>query len=100
MTIEGWPYYVRPFTEVHWAYVLFFIAFIFVANFFFLSLITGVVVETMLAHHLKEDETLSKLLEERREQERMVLSERLIRQLRALNAEKDRGDLLSLQDYA
>jgi len=54
--IEGWPSYVRPFIHSsHAIYVPFFLAFICVANFFFLNVFTAVVVETVLAAHNEED---------------------------------------------
>jgi voltage-gated sodium channel len=94
MALEGWPSYVRPFTHEHWIYVPFLLVFIFVANFFFLNLLTAVVVETMLKKHGEEDAEDAG----RQEAKRIYLSMRLIRRLYALNADDDRGEVVLLKD--
>eukprot|EP00929_Paragymnodinium_shiwhaense_P014429 TRINITY_DN122338_c0_g1_i1.p1 TRINITY_DN122338_c0_g1~~TRINITY_DN122338_c0_g1_i1.p1 ORF type:complete len:465 (+),score=66.04 TRINITY_DN122338_c0_g1_i1:171-1565(+) len=54
-TLEGWMDYVRPLLVRHPFAVLAFLAFIFLANFFLLNLITAVVVENMLKAKDKEE---------------------------------------------
>lgn len=49
MTLEGWPDYCRPLMGKNWVWALVFIVFIFVSAFFFLNLVTAVVVDKTLA---------------------------------------------------
>jgi len=57
MVIEGWPDYVRPFLAAHhWQYVVFFLAFVFVSNFFLLNLFAAIVVDNMLLTQRKADD--------------------------------------------
>jgi len=86
MTLEGWTDYARPLLHTnYWPWVLFFLFFIFVASFFFLNLITAVVVDRTLAAQDEEDIDSEATIKARRKE----CATEFVKMIRELNDDKD-----------
>merc|ERR1719379_1559359 len=86
MTLEGWTDYARPLLHTpYWPWVLFFLFFIFVASFFFLNLITAVVVDRTLAAQDEEDIDSEATIRARRKE----CATEFVKMIRELNDDKD-----------
>lgn len=92
MTLEGWTDYARPLLHTrYWPWVLFFLFFIFVASFFFLNLITAVVVDRTLAAQDEADDESEATIKARR----MECAKEFVKMVRDLN---DDQDLVAIND--
>jgi voltage-gated sodium channel len=97
MTLEGWTDYARPLLETkYWPWVLFFLFFIFVASFFFLNLITAVVVDRTLAAQDEADDENEKTVKARR----LECAKEFCKMIRELNDGEDQVLITDLLEWA
>merc|ERR1719379_31968 len=97
MTLEGWTDYARPLLHTkYWPWVLFFLFFIFVASFFFLNLITAVVVDRTLAAQDEADDENEATVKARR----MECAREFGKMVRELNDGEDQVLITDLMEWS
>jgi voltage-gated sodium channel len=97
MTLEGWTDYARPLLDTrYWPWVLFFLFFIFVASFFFLNLITAVVVDRTLAAQDEADDESEATVKARR----LECAKEFVKMVRELNDGEDQVQITDLMDWS
>jgi hypothetical protein len=97
MTLEGWTDYARPLLHTrYWPWVLFFLFFIFVASFFFLNLITAVVVDRTLAAQDEADDENEATVKARR----LECAKEFCKMVRELNDGEDQVSITDLMEWS